>query len=95
MAEVLKPDDVLLEFDAVKISNDGSIPFRKGERISFTYLISQKFVGDDCGLVILRDGEKLQVVPGRLATHSSTGQNQKEKATVLLHRCGVGVYSSL
>ena len=61
MAEVLKPDDVLLEFDAVKISNDGSIPFRKGERISFTYLISQKFVGDDCSLVILRDGQKLQV----------------------------------
>merc|ERR1712166_30044 len=61
MAEVLKPDDVLLEFDSVKISNDGSIPFRKGERISFTYLISQKFVGDDCSLTILRDGQKLQV----------------------------------
>lgn len=33
-------------FDGVDIGSDGTVPFRSGERISFTYLISQKYTGD-------------------------------------------------
>jgi hypothetical protein len=33
--------DILLSFDGVDISNDGTVPFRSGERISFSYLVSQ------------------------------------------------------
>jgi hypothetical protein len=36
--------DILLSFDGIDISNDGTVPFRSGERISFSYLVSQ--VGD-------------------------------------------------
>lgn len=33
--------DILLAFDGVAIANDGTVPFRSGERISFSYLVSQ------------------------------------------------------
>ena len=34
--------DVLLSFDNVPIANEGTVPFRAAERISFGFLISQK-----------------------------------------------------
>lgn len=34
--------DVLLSFDNIPVANEGTIPFRAGERISFGFLISQK-----------------------------------------------------
>lgn len=38
---VAKQYDILLSFDGVDIANDGTVPFRSGERISFSYLVSQ------------------------------------------------------
>jgi S1-C subfamily serine protease len=58
-ASALKPDDVIMRFDGIDISNDGTIPFRTGERIAFSYLISNKYIGDDCSLDIWRGGEKV------------------------------------
>jgi len=60
-ATALQPDDVLLAFDGVEIANDGTVPFRTGERIAFSYLISTKYVGDACSLRVLRGGEVLEV----------------------------------
>ncbi|KAI8477127.1 MAG: trypsin-like serine protease [Monoraphidium minutum] len=60
-AAVLRPDDVLLSFDGTAIACDGTVPFRTGERIAFSYLISQKYVGDEARLEVLRDGEVLSV----------------------------------
>lgn len=60
-ASVLRPEDVILEFDNVEIANDGTVPFRTGERIAFSYLISNKYVGDTASIQILRDGEILDV----------------------------------
>ncbi len=37
-------------FDGVDIGSDGTVPFRSGERISFTYLISQKYTGDEASV---------------------------------------------
>jgi hypothetical protein len=39
--QVLRPHDVITAFDGVDISNDGTVAFREGERICFSYLISQ------------------------------------------------------
>ncbi|KIZ00510.1 hypothetical protein MNEG_7454 [Monoraphidium neglectum] len=58
-ASVLQSDDVLLSFDGTAIANDGTVPFRTGERIAFSYLISQKYVGDEAALEVLRGGEVL------------------------------------
>lgn len=42
-SKVLKKGDILLSFDGVAIANDGTVPFRSGERISFCYLVSKKY----------------------------------------------------
>ncbi|RAL46871.1 hypothetical protein DM860_005150 [Cuscuta australis] len=55
----LNPSDVLLSFDGVDIANDGTVPFRHGERIGFSYLISQKYTGDSTKVKVLRNSKTL------------------------------------
>ncbi|KAK6924882.1 Protease Do-like, PDZ domain [Dillenia turbinata] len=59
-SQVLKPSDVILNFDGVDIANDGTVPFRHQERIGFSYLISQKYTGDDATIEVLRNSEVLK-----------------------------------
>eukprot|EP00276_Gloeochaete_wittrockiana_P001837 CAMPEP_0184671688 /NCGR_PEP_ID=MMETSP0308-20130426/85649_1 /TAXON_ID=38269 /ORGANISM="Gloeochaete witrockiana, Strain SAG 46.84" /LENGTH=606 /DNA_ID=CAMNT_0027118861 /DNA_START=212 /DNA_END=2032 /DNA_ORIENTATION=- len=59
-AQNLKKGDVLLNIDGVQVANDGTIPFRKGERIAFRYLITQKFYGETSSLTLLRNGEVIE-----------------------------------
>lgn len=58
---VLEEGDVLLEFEGTEIACDGTIPFRKGERIAFGHLISQKFIGDEAKVKVLRKGAVLDL----------------------------------
>ena len=58
----IKKGDILLDFASTSIGNDGTIELRTRERISFTWLISQKFSGDKGNLSLLRDRKKLKVV---------------------------------
>ncbi|XP_072994722.1 protease Do-like 9 isoform X2 [Typha latifolia] len=53
----LKPSDIILSFDGVDIANDGTVPFRHGERIDFSYLVSQKYTGEKAVVKVLRDSE--------------------------------------
>jgi S1-C subfamily serine protease len=53
--------DVVTHFDDVPVANDGTVAYRAGERISFHYLKSLKFVGDECRLRLLRDGKPMEV----------------------------------
>jgi S1-C subfamily serine protease len=57
----LQVGDILMSFDGIEVANDGTVPFRSGERIAFSYLTSQKFSGDECELVVLRDGATVDV----------------------------------
>ncbi|KAJ8772944.1 hypothetical protein K2173_028121 [Erythroxylum novogranatense] len=66
--KVLKPSDIILSFDGVNIANDGTVPFRHGERIGFSYLISQKYTGDSAAIQVLRDSESLSF-DIKLSTH--------------------------
>ncbi|EOY20642.1 hypothetical protein QUC31_006955 [Theobroma cacao] len=56
---VLKSSDIILSFDGVDIANDGTVPFRHGERIGFSYLVSQKYAGDSSAIKVLRNSEIL------------------------------------
>ncbi|WVZ09721.1 hypothetical protein V8G54_014251 [Vigna mungo] len=56
-SKVLKPSDVILSFDGIDIANDGTVPFRHGERIGFSYLISQKYTGDNAAIKYGKDYE--------------------------------------
>ncbi|PNW88079.1 hypothetical protein CHLRE_01g013300v5 [Chlamydomonas reinhardtii] len=58
-AKVLKPGDVLLEFDGVRIANDGTVHLRQRERIYFSYLITLKPTAGTAKLKVLRDGQQL------------------------------------
>ncbi|KAL1819502.1 hypothetical protein ACET3Z_014371 [Daucus carota] len=68
-SHLLKPSDVILSFDGVDIANDGTVPFRDGERIGFSYLVSQKYAGDKALVKILRNSETLEF-DIKLATHT-------------------------
>ncbi|KAI4346494.1 hypothetical protein L6164_007385 [Bauhinia variegata] len=67
-SHVLKPSDVILSFDGVNIANDGTVPFRHGERIGFSYLVSKKYTGDTALVKVLRNSEILEFNI-KLATH--------------------------
>ncbi|KAJ4772148.1 protease Do-like protein [Rhynchospora pubera] len=56
----LKQSDIILSFDGVNIANDGTVPFRNGERIGFSYLISQKYTGQKAVIKVLRDNEVVE-----------------------------------
>ncbi|KAL8097956.1 protease Do-like 9 [Apium graveolens] len=58
--KVLKASDIILSFDGVDIANDGTVPFRHGERIGFSYLVSQKYTGDNAAITVLRNSETLK-----------------------------------
>ncbi|KAJ6794837.1 putative protease Do-like 9 [Iris pallida] len=67
-AKYLKSSDILLSFDGVDIANDGTVPFRHGERIGFSYLVSQKYTGETSVLKVLRKSKILEFKI-ELATH--------------------------
>ncbi|KAJ6888642.1 protease Do-like 9 [Populus alba x Populus x berolinensis] len=67
-SEVLQPSDIILSFDGVDIANDGTVPFRHGERIGFSYLISQKYTGDNAMIKVLRNSKTLEF-DIKLSTH--------------------------
>ncbi|CAO2144641.1 unnamed protein product [Urochloa humidicola] len=53
----LQPSDIILRFDGVDIGNDGTVPFRHGERIAFSYLVSKKYSGEKTLVKVMRDSE--------------------------------------
>ncbi|KAJ3694931.1 hypothetical protein LUZ60_000308 [Juncus effusus] len=64
----MQPSDIILSFDGVDIANDGTVPFRHGERIGFSYLVSQKYTGEKAVVRVLR-GSKVHQFNIKLATH--------------------------
>ena len=47
-----------MSFDGVAIANDGTVPFRQGERIGFSYLVSQKFAHETATVELLQQGKR-------------------------------------
>ncbi|ERN20201.1 protease Do-like 10, mitochondrial [Amborella trichopoda] len=58
---VLKKDDIMLAFDGVPIANDGTVPFRNRERITFEHLVSMKKANETSKIRVLRDGQELEL----------------------------------
>ena len=58
---LLKPGDIIMSFDNVQIASDGTVPFRTGERIAFSYLTSQRFTGEKAHVTIMREGKILEL----------------------------------
>lgn len=60
-AKVLEAGDVLLAFDGEQIGNDGTVRFRKHERVMYSWLVAQKFYGEHAKLTVLRGGKQLEL----------------------------------
>jgi len=58
---VLEAGDVLLAFDGEPIGNDGTVRWRKHERLMYTWLVAQKFFEEAAGLTVLRGGKRLEL----------------------------------
>ncbi|KAG5514654.1 hypothetical protein RHGRI_035901 [Rhododendron griersonianum] len=67
-SDVLNRYDILSRIDGIKIRSDGTVPFKQGRRVDFTYLITKKYVGDEVVLEVLRNSKK-QEFTVKLATH--------------------------
>ncbi|CAD7694758.1 unnamed protein product [Ostreobium quekettii] len=91
---VLEVGDVLMEFDGVKIACDGTVPFRTSERIMFTFLVANKFVGNMADLLVLRDGTptRLQFELGRPQALVPSHLNGKNPSYFVVAGC---VFTSL
>mmetsp|Transcript_8529 Transcript_8529/g.21862 ORF Transcript_8529/g.21862 Transcript_8529/m.21862 type:complete len:513 (+) Transcript_8529:51-1589(+) len=60
LSDVLCRGDIITHFDGTPIANDGTVAFGGGgERIYLSYLISQKFVGENAELRVLRNGRAI------------------------------------
>jgi S1-C subfamily serine protease len=59
----VQENDVLLSIDGYPISNDGTLHFRKGERLNFQYPICLHREGDKLALKILRDKKPMKISP--------------------------------
>ncbi|XP_058197119.1 protease Do-like 9 [Rhododendron vialii] len=65
---ILKPYDVLFSIDGIDINNDGTVPFSRGQRIEFSYLIGKKYNGDKI-VIKVRRGSEIHEFIINLATH--------------------------
>jgi len=61
VAGVLKEKDVLLAFAGQQIGYDGTVKLRKDERVAFSWIVAQKFYGEQVTLTVLRDGKELDI----------------------------------
>ncbi|CAF1219369.1 unnamed protein product, partial [Didymodactylos carnosus] len=62
LSQVLKKYDVITALDGVPIADDGTVYFRRGERLYFTYMEKSKFVGDTMRFTIIREGKELNIL---------------------------------
>ncbi|CAM9335614.1 unnamed protein product, partial [Hapterophycus canaliculatus] len=59
--KVLRRGDVIMKVDGIRVANDGSIPFRAGERVALKYYMSQLFPEDQTEVEVLRDDKVVSV----------------------------------
>lgn len=54
LSRVLQKDDVITHIDKVPIADNGTIAFRRGERLDFNHLEKSKYVGDIVTFTVIR-----------------------------------------
>lgn len=61
LSNILQEDAVITAIDNVPIADDGTIYFRRGERLNFKHLSKLKFVGDTITFTLIRQGKKYRI----------------------------------
>jgi hypothetical protein len=66
----LQENDVLMAINGIQVSSDGTVAFRKGERVNLNFLISSLFEHDVAKLSILRNFQRLTIeVPLKISNY--------------------------
>jgi hypothetical protein len=53
--------DVLVSLDGTQVYDDGTVPFRAGERVLMNYLVDRRQIGETLSLGVLRAGRPLKI----------------------------------
>ncbi|CAF1600256.1 unnamed protein product, partial [Didymodactylos carnosus] len=61
ISQVLRKNDVITSIDGIPLGDDGTIHFRRGERISFRYIEKSKFIDEEISLSVIRDNRELTI----------------------------------
>jgi len=56
LSQILQKDDVITAINDIPIADNGTVYFRRGERLNFRYLAKLKYVGDSIKFTIIRQG---------------------------------------
>eukprot|EP01133_Synstelium_polycarpum_P000463 gene463-555_t len=67
--ELLRREDIITHINGVAIANDGSVAFRRRERISYEYLLSSHFIGEHINVTVFRAGQSLDIAVPLVAQH--------------------------
>jgi S1-C subfamily serine protease len=59
--DVLKPGDVLVKLDGVSISQNGTVPLRRDERVDLGDLIARRQIGEELDAAVVRAGKPLSL----------------------------------
>jgi S1-C subfamily serine protease len=57
LSKILQKDDVITWIDNVAIADNGTISFRRGERLDFRYVEKSKYVGDTVTFKVIRQSK--------------------------------------
>ena len=74
----LRAGDVLLSVDGIPVANDGTIPFRRGERVAVSQYISTRFAGDTVVCRVLR-GSAGQLAGGGVGASECEGNQDEDE----------------
>ncbi|KAK2197294.1 bifunctional Peptidase S1C/PDZ superfamily/Protease Do-like [Babesia duncani] len=59
--QILKHGDVVLSINGYDVADDGTVHFRDSERVHLAYALTYKFIGEECQMLILRDGKLKEI----------------------------------
>ncbi|OPL19641.1 MAG: hypothetical protein AVO35_10050 [Candidatus Aegiribacteria sp. MLS_C] len=60
-SEILREGDVIIQMDGLEIAGDGTIQIAPGIRTTLDYLITRRQVGESIPMLVVRDGETMEV----------------------------------
>ncbi|CAF1338077.1 unnamed protein product [Adineta steineri] len=87
--KVLKKEDVITAIDDKPIADDGTIYFRRGERLSFVHLLKLKFVGETATFRIIRQGQEITLTSSLDKTPALVPWHSHDKCPEYLIYAGI------
>ncbi|MFC1521647.1 PDZ domain-containing protein [Elusimicrobiota bacterium] len=83
---ILKEEDVIVSVEDHRVANNGTVSFRKDERLLFSYLVHEKQLGDKVSLKVIRKGAVIElVIPLKKFKLLVTGPHYDKQPTYFIY----------